>query len=95
MRGRSITNRSLHIRDKDHLADHRLIVLLAALVEAQARPRSMRHQRRYDRRLVKWQLLPIGLRANALRRHSLRNSLTVKEELQSCEGVERWKYSPR
>jgi hypothetical protein len=92
MRHRTKQKRSLGIRDLDQLADHRLIVLLAALVEAQARPRSMRHQLHYTRRLRKWYSVPLLTRAAAIQRHSLRNSLTIREEVQQCGEEEKWKY---
>lgn len=86
MRHRSVQNRSLGIRGLDQLADHRLIVLLAALVEAQARPRSMRNQRRYDRRLMKWQQIPIEIRAAAIHKHSITST-----EVKTWQKVSAWK----
>jgi hypothetical protein len=70
----------LGIRDAAQLADHRMIQLLATLVEAQARPRSLSHQIRYMKRLQKWRALPVGMRADCLRRHDMGRSLIVSDE---------------
>ena len=63
------------------LADHRLVQLLASVVEAQAYPRSLKHQIRYMRRLLKWRKIPLGLRIECLRRHGVRNSIAVTEDM--------------
>ena len=70
------------IMNMGQLADHRLIVLLGALVESQARPKSIRHQLRYARRLEKWNKVPPIYRARAISRHGIEPILEIKDLLE-------------